>query len=64
MTTHRPYQAPKTFEEFMRRVDACVAHATGLSALDLPDYCYRDAFDAGEHPGYVARAAIRAAHES
>ena len=55
----RPYTAPRDFDEFMRRVDACIARlSSGLSSSDLTDYCYRDAYEAGERPAHVARAAI------
>jgi hypothetical protein len=51
-----------TFEEYMRAVDAAIASKVGgMDSNDLPDYCYRDAYDDGEGPASVARKAIRAA---
>ena len=55
----QPYSAPRDFDEFMRRVDSCIARLTGgLVSADLTDYIYRDAYDAGERPAHVARAAL------
>ena len=54
---------PATFAEWMNQVNSVVLKKTGLFADDLPDYCYRDAYDDGESPGRTARAAIRAAKE-
>ena len=51
------------FNVWMARVDALIEKSTGLSSMDLPDYCYRDAFDDGASPGSAAKAAIRAAKE-
>jgi hypothetical protein len=48
-----------TFEEWMRQVDA----ALGMDHRDLPDYCYKDAFEDGDSPKQAARAAMRAAME-
>lgn len=59
-----PETTPRlTWEAWMRLVDAAVARIAGLSAYDLPDYCYRDAYDDGESPTATARAAIRAARD-
>jgi len=52
------------FRAWMKKVDAYVQGITGgLSADDLPDYCYRDAHDAGQSPIKAARAAVRGARE-
>ena len=51
------------FNIWMARVDAYIEQKFGLSSSDLPDYCYRDAFDDGASPGSAAKAAIRAAKE-
>lgn len=48
---------------WMRKVDSLIIQKTGLSHEDLPDYCYRDAFDRGEAPSQVATKAIKAARE-
>jgi hypothetical protein len=49
----------KTFEEWYREVDLEVSALIGLGRDDLPDYCYRDAFDDGRSPRQAAKAAIR-----
>ena len=49
-----------TYEEWMREVDREVQNLVGLSASDLADYAYRDAYDAGSSPKSVAKRAIRA----
>ena len=52
----------RTFEQWMAKVDAHIAKAVGgLTSEDLPDYCYRDAFDNRESPSACARKAVRAA---
>jgi len=38
----------------MAKVDGCLEAICGLSNMDLPDYCYRDAFEGDEKPSYVA----------
>jgi hypothetical protein len=43
-----------TFEDWKREVDREVERRIGLSSDDLPDYCYRDAYDAGDAPEDVA----------
>ena len=51
----------KTFTEWMKQVDTEVQKLTaGLSADDLSDYCYADAYEDEMSPRSVARAAIRA----
>ena len=42
------------FNAFMAKVDGCLEAICGLSNMDLPDYCYRDAFEGDEKPSYVA----------
>jgi hypothetical protein len=49
----------KTFEEWMRKVDAIVEHIAGCSVYDLDDYCFRDAYEEGCSPGNVASKALR-----
>ncbi len=51
------------FNVWMAKVDALIAKSTGVGADDIPDYCYRDAFDDGASPSSAAKAAIRAAKE-
>lgn len=51
------------FDRWMADVDAYFLLRLGLSADDLPDYCYRDAYDDGATPTQAARAALRAARE-
>ena len=48
-----------TYQEWMDKVDAAVQRKTGLGAMDLDDFCYRDAYEEGEAPGRTAAAAIR-----
>ena len=51
-----------SFDEWMRAVNAAVQRKTGgLSADDLSDYCYADAYEEGIPPSTVAGLAIRAA---
>ena len=57
------YRPIGTFDDWMARVDEAVQLKAGLSAYDLPDYCYRDAYEAGTPAVTVARAAIRAAKD-
>lgn len=51
------------FIVWLRKVDSLLINKTGMSHEDLPDYCYRDAFDRGEAPSQVATKAIRAARD-
>ncbi len=52
-----------TFAEFMAAVDRVIQARFGVSADDLPDFCYRDSFEDGMTPRQAAAAAIRAARE-
>lgn len=52
-----------TYEEWKRQVNACVHTLTGLDADDLPDFAYRDAYEAGRTPAATARAVFRAARD-
>lgn len=38
------------FEQWMEQVDALLVEATGTPSDDLPDFAWRDAFDADEEP--------------
>lgn len=51
------------FDSWMIQVDCECAKLCGLSAWDLPDYCYADAHEDGMTPRQAARAAIRAAKD-
>jgi hypothetical protein len=46
------------FRAWLRRLDAELLALCGLERDDLPDYPYRDAFDAGDAPGEAAAAAL------
>ena len=39
-----------TYEDFMNRVDDLLLRDLGVSSDDLPDYCYRDDYEAGVIP--------------
>ena len=39
-----------TFEQWMDGVDRCCQLDFGMSIHDLPDMCFRDAFDTGLSP--------------
>lgn len=47
-----------TFDEWKNKVNAEVQNLIGLSADDLPDFTYRDAFEAGESPESVAQQVV------
>lgn len=49
------------FEAWMQRVDRHIQSRVSLSADDLPDYCYRDSFDAGLLEIEAAREVLDAA---
>lgn len=51
------------FAAWMKEVDKKLEQLCGLSSDMLPDYAYADAFQAGEMPGSVAKAALKAAGE-
>jgi len=53
----------KSFNEWMKDVDAAVSRATGLSVHDLPDCCFADWYEDEMKPGDAARLAIRAGRE-
>ena len=53
----------KTFEQWMQEVDQWLDRKCGMVSADLPDYCYRDAYDDGERPSLVAARAISAARD-
>ena len=53
--------ARKSFEGWMRDVDAAVGAMAGMSYQDLDDYCYADAYEAGASAKATARRAVRAA---
>lgn len=51
------------FEIWMKKVDQACEARFGISIHDLPDFCFRDAFDDGETPARVALEAIRNARD-
>lgn len=51
------------FDAWMAKVNAAVVKKCGLSADDLPDWGYFDAFEDGFSPAAAANAAIKAAKE-
>jgi hypothetical protein len=51
------------FTRWMQNVNAAIAKRTGLTADDLPDFGYRDAFDHGTSAAATAAKAIRASRE-
>lgn len=53
-----------TWEQWKGAVNAAVVRSTGMSADDLPDWNYRDAFDKGMQPSRAAAAVVRNAKES
>jgi len=55
MSNHRD-----TFDDWMKKVDQAVESLVGVSAQDLADYCYRDAYDSGASAKATAKRAIRA----
>lgn len=55
--------AKQTFEEWMARVNQLMDNYCGMVSEDLPDWCYRDAYDDGRTPGAAAREAIAAARD-
>lgn len=48
-----------SFQEWMRKVNICVAQRIGLSAEDLPDQPYRDWYDSGMTPQDAAEDVLR-----
>jgi hypothetical protein len=51
------------FDYWLQRVNAYLVRKCGLGSDDLPDWCYRDAFDDGYTPSEAAREVIRAARD-
>lgn len=49
------------FEAWMRQVDRVLISLCGMVHRDLPDYTYRESFDAGEDPEDVVRDVLDAA---
>jgi hypothetical protein len=68
MTTISPFSRQSIkedllFQQWMKNVDLIIQRKTGLSAYDLPDYCYRDAYEDDIAPLTAANRAIKAALE-
>lgn len=55
--------ARKSFDEWMRDVDAAVARKCGMSHHDLPDCPYRDWYDDGVSAKSAAAKAVRMARD-
>jgi len=53
-----------TFDEWMKRVTAIMVHRTGMTPDDMPDYSYRDAYEANDPPASAATDAIKNAKDS
>ena len=51
------------FKIWMQQVDAHLEKMGGVTSDDLPDYCYRDAFNQGRTSLATARAAYRRAYQ-
>jgi hypothetical protein len=50
-----------SFEQWMEQVDEAVQAMVGCSVYDLPDYCFRDAYEEGRRPRSVARDVLKEA---
>lgn len=48
-----------TFEEWMKDVDKALINKLGMPSSDLPDWLYRDAYDAGRQSSAVANQVAR-----
>ena len=46
------------FMKWMDRVNDIIQGRSGVGVLDLPDFAYRDAYDAGESPSEVAEEVL------
>lgn len=44
-----------SFEEFLEQVNLYLLRNFGVTSGDLPDYCYRDAYDDGIAPSECAQ---------
>jgi hypothetical protein len=56
-------EKPKTFEEWMSRVDRVLEQTQDLCSADLPDCPYRDWYDDDVSPSSAAKRAYRAGWE-
>lgn len=50
----------EAFALWLWRADVAARKNIRVSLFDLADYCYRDAYDAGDSPREVVRAALAA----
>ncbi len=55
--------AKKTFEQWLKEVDAALIKKCGFGHQDLPDAPYRDWYDDGKTPKGAASAAFKLANE-
>ena len=53
----------RTFDQWMRLVDAALSRLCGLESGDLPDVCYSDWYEDDVPPVTAARRAMRYAGE-
>ncbi len=51
------------FTPWLKKVNDIIGKRTGLDLNDLPDFCYRDAFEDGATPSQAARDAIECAKD-
>jgi hypothetical protein len=49
----------RTFEEWLKEVDAALRNECGMTHLDLPDIAYRDLYDDGVSPKSAAKKAVK-----
>lgn len=61
--TRKTSPSKLTFQQWKHQVDAAIVKKVGMSADDLPDWPYRDAYNRGHSPASAASAAIRSAKE-
>lgn len=54
----------KNFKEWMEQVDSEIGMFCGLSSHDLPDWLYRDSFNAGDSPKEAAKQVFDASNET
>jgi len=63
MNKEQRFEDDKKFNDWWVKVDIALVNMCGMGVEDLPDYCYRDAFNAGQTPREVARDVIAAAKD-
>lgn len=53
----------QSYEQWKTAVNHAVIRLTGMDCDDLPDYNYRDAYDAGDTPHQTAGQVVKRARE-